>query len=945
MPRTRRVALVLAALAATCVVPGATAAPRTPRFSDRITSPLSARAFAHPDSRYGVLAEWTWDECVTHPGIEHGLREFAAQHVTEVVVARWDGLVSGSAPEQTGCPAYLSDGFFAQLGTALRVARTLHLHLWLYDGDAAGDDTAAQQAALAGHPELQGELMTERVAGSDYEVSKTGMDKLNPAAARALIAVEYQQVVTRFAAHVKAGTLRGFWKDEPVWAGGPSQNGRASGSTLPWSSTLPGVFRREHGYALDDPAVLHSVLHGSAPLDRKRRLDFWSTVSARYSDAYFGVLQAWCHRYGLELLVQPRYDDADFRNEMNGEGSYFAVQQHVDVPGADLWSGSRADDGFRNATEGMNLFQVASAARMYGRTRAQQEPYGVTQGTGLELVQQKVLGDRMYARGLNAVSPAVTHYGFNSSQAIFAGDYGPMSTAWPYQHLLSDRFARLGQVLTGAEHVAPVAVLHPIESAWAMDPDVSTDTTGLQYAYLNAGGALQVSWRGVEVVSDELLRDRRTVVRDGVVHRPGVELRTVVLPAVTVLSPGALSTLERLVASGGSVVAVSRLPQWSTDGRDQQLQDRLHRLFGVDPTGPLPSGEVHDQRSAAAGHAVLVTHDYTTTNAFTDLAPLRPLLSAYARTTPADAVLSQPALAGGLPTNEIYHARQRGDDVYLVTNYPSNALQGVPLLFGSPSATPTHGTLSVPVSGAPELWDPDTGKVTPLPVWWRSGGRTVIPVDIPGSGSMLVVLRHGRPAPPHVVRTDVPVVSLTGHGDAVSLALAPPRAGTFHLTVTDGRHTRSVAVHLRPEPSRTLPGPFALHYESWPGLPVPSVTPSDDTQDYGDLARSHPSFSGTASYRTSLSSQGGSYVLDLGEVRDYAAVLVDGHLVGRRGWPPYRFPVRLAPGGHTVTVAVTDTTANVEPGADFDPAKPYGLFGPMTLRPASPATVTIALAR
>jgi hypothetical protein len=912
-------------------------------FDSPARQPLDPQAFRKPDSRFGILAEWLWDACVDDAGIDRGLRQFASRGITEIVIARWDGLVSGTQPEQQTCAPYLSDAFFAEVGHALETARRLSEHIWIYDGDAAGDDTGAQQAALQGHPELAGEVITERAEGASYPVSTTGMDKFNPKAAERLIAVEFQPFLERFRQYAPAGggdTLRGFWKDEPQIAGGTSQNGHPTGSTLPWSETFPAWFRKLHGYDVSAPAVLQSILHGSAPIDRKHRIDYWSAISEKYARDYFGVQQGWCHKYGLDLLVQPRWDDADFRNEMNGQGSYFAMQRYADVPGADLWSGSRGDDNFKNATEGMNFYEVASAAHLFGRTRAQQEPYGVTQGTGLELAQQKALGDRMYARGLNVVSPAVTHYAFNSSQAIFAGDYGPMNTAWPYFDLLNAHFARMGQVLAGAAHVARTALLYPMSSVWAMDPDVSTDASPFQYAYLNAGGALQVSWRGVEVMPEDLLTDAATTIRDGHLLRHGLDMTTVVLPAVTTLSRQAVRALQRLVDEGGSVIALSRLPTQSTDGNDAALQRAVRNLFGVNP---VTAQADHIHTTATNGRAVFVAHDYTTGNATTPAA-LQPLLSALNKTTPRDAILRQPVLMNGLPANEIYHARERNADVYFVTNYPSNALQGAPLVFGAPSATSTTGVISLPATGTPELWNPDDGSVRQAPVWWREGGRTIVPLDLPEYGAEMIVVRHTASSQPHVVRTDVPVLGINAVGDLVTVRVAPAKTGVYHLTVQRGSQLRSMTVHLRAATTAAIAGPFAVHYTSWPGLPVPSTSPADDSQSYGNLALAHPDFSGSATYSGKISIGGQDEALSLGQVLNYATVAVDGRAIGRRAWPPYDVPVSVAPGTHTLSISVMNTTSNTVPGADFDPAKAFGLLGPVTLSPLWPATVTVEMA-
>ncbi len=89
------------------------------------------------------------------------------------------------------------------------------------------------------------------------------------------------------------------------------------------------------------------------------------------------------------------------------------------------------------------------------------------------------------------------------------------------------------------------------------------------------------------------------------------------------------------------------------------------------------------------------------------------------------------------------------------------------------------------------------------------------------------------------------------------------------------------------------------------------------------------SFSGTARYDrdVTLTDPGSRIVLDLGEVRDFAEVSVNGESAGVRLWPPYRFDITgmVKPGTNHITAAVTNTRANEL----TDEKPPSGLMGPV----------------
>ena len=101
----------------------------------------------------------------------------------------------------------------------------------------------------------------------------------------------------------------------------------------------------------------------------------------------------------------------------------------------------------------------------------------------------------------------------------------------------------------------------------------------------------------------------------------------------------------------------------------------------------------------------------------------------------------------------------------------------------------------------------------------------------------------------------------------------------------------------------------------------------------GDWAREpgYELFSGTLRYLTELTlpAPATEAWLDLGQVGDSAAVLLDGRQVGVRMWAPYRVRLGsgLAAGTYRLEVRVTNSMANEYEGSQ----RPSGLLGPVTL--------------
>ena len=103
-------------------------------------------------------------------------------------------------------------------------------------------------------------------------------------------------------------------------------------------------------------------------------------------------------------------------------------------------------------------------------------------------------------------------------------------------------------------------------------------------------------------------------------------------------------------------------------------------------------------------------------------------------------------------------------------------------------------------------------------------------------------------------------------------------------------------------------------------------------------------FTGTCVYEAKFDAPGGTFTLDLGDVRYAAEVFVDGAPVGVRVMPPYRFEATAAAGEHTLgneyssTKSLTkwqswQTGPYPEKTKHFDPDTfPSGLFGPVKVR-------------
>jgi len=247
---------------------------------------------------------------------------------------------------------------------------------------------------------------------------------------------------------------------------------------------------------------------------------------------------------------------------------------------------------------------------------------------------------------------------------------------------------------------------------------------------------------------------------------------------------------------------------------------------------------------------------------------------------------------------EFVHRRLKEGDIYFIDNR-TNHDESIDATFR--------------VSGvAPELWRAETGTAEPVS-FKVANGRTVVPLHLEAWGTVLVVFRS---------RTS-----------ETARAVADP-----------------VAIKIA-----TLSGPWNVRFE--PGRGAPQSITMDELSDWSrnpDPGVKY--FSGVGTYVQTFQAQpewfkkGSRLWIDLGEVRNLAAVAVNGKNLGQTWHAPYRVDATpaLKPGANEITIQVVNAWVNrligdEQPGAakfTFAVVKPYkadsrllpsGLLGPVTV--------------
>lgn len=642
-----------------------------------------------------------------------------------------------------------------------------------------------------------------------------------------------------------------------------------------WTKGFEKEFVRRRGYEmLPYYPVFTGAVVGS-PAETERFLsDFRRTVADMFAENYAGEMMKKCHEYGLQFSLEP-YGSCPSDNLQYG--------RYADIPMGEFWS----IDGTGIKTTGNARFP-GYLAHVWGRRYAATESFtgGADEGKGTSRWQRtpfgiKAQGDRVYAEGVNRIIyHQFTHqpwagdtYRPGMTMGRFGIHFNRMQTWWKQAKDWIAYQSRCQFLLQEGKVVAE-GLFYAGEEA----PNDGGNTDGavkpppsLPYGY---------NW---DICSRDALMELKTDDRGRVVAPGGVAYNLLILPESESMSLEVLRKIDALLEDGAHVVGpvkpvhtpgLAGYP--AVDGELRALADRVWARPNLHKESP---GRVLEKLAIAPDFAWQGKKGDALTN--TDVA-------------------------------------------YIHRDYGA---QGEGYFVAMPNAESTTVDVSFRQTGRlPELWDPETGTRMPAPVWREEDGRTRVRLDFRPSGSMFVMFRRKagnesvtdvrvkarktadpvekapsdwerrwpespmRPAESPDMADPLPdcALDVDGEGRTRVLAYRPLQA---ELVLSSGA-TRTVAAEV--PPARPVEGPWTVRFPAGWGAPEKTefarLTSWPENLDDGIRY-----FSGTAVYEKTLprpeAADGTRLILDLGVVKDFAEVEVNGVRYPVLWKPPFRLDI------------------------------------------------------
>lgn len=618
-----------------------------------------------------------------------------------------------------------------------------------------------------------------------------------------------------------------------------------------WTDDMMKKFQTAFGY---DPTpylpVIKGKVVGSPAISDRFLWDLRRFIADRVAYDYVAGLREVSNRHGLRTWLE-NYGHWGF------PGEFLQYGGQSDEIGGEFWSEGELGDIENRA--------ASSAAHIYGKIKVSAESF--TAG-GKPYVRYPALmkqrGDRFFTEGINNTLLHVFIQqpddkllpGIN---ADFGNEFNRHNTWYSYTDLFVKYLKRANLMLQQGLYVADVAYFIGEDApkmTGVTDPEMPA---GYAYDYING----------------EVILDRVQVKNGRLVLPDGMSYSILVLPKLETMRPELLRKIEALVKQGATILGPAPLRSPSLQhypAADATVQDIAGQMWGPSETSET------NVRAYGMGR-VLTGMDMQQA---LDLLNIKPDF----HPVKTDSLL-------------YIHRRTPKEDIYFISNQSSSAVRF---------------TAQFRSSGKkPQLWDPVTGHIRPLPEYAFEDGLTSLPLSMAPLESAFVVFRDEV----------VPLNATINFPEPVQL-----------VTVTTPWEVKFETNRSGPE----WPVRFDK-LEDWTSRPEENIR----------------HYSGIAVYRNSFkltkASRDARIFINLGDVKVMAKVKVNGQEVGGLWTAPWQLDITDAvkTGTNTLEISVVNTWVNrligdsklpaaerktwtsVNPYRPDSPLEPSGLKGPVTI--------------
>lgn len=630
-------------------------------------------------------------------------------------------------------------------------------------------------------------------------------------------------------------------------------------SGIYWSNGLLEEFREFKGYDLIRylPAIWWKV----GDITPKIRYDVNEFLHHMGLEAFFKTFLSWCETHGVKGRIQAYGFTTD-----NLEASGI-----THIPEMEITPGEKDAAAWFDTRIGPKKY-VASGAHIYGRNVISTEAYTFMHWRRYRsaLEELKIASDGYLRSG---ATKFYNHgYCFSPEREVtptrtigFAAVIYHHNVWWKYYPLLADYVARCSYLLRQGDFAPDIAIYSPLANQWTLD--VLNPRKWTREFFWGELGALLISnGYDFDLLNDDALQSIAQI-ENGKIKIRNMEYKVLLFPNIESLPLESMEFIEKYVRKGGVVVALERVPHYSTgldnySAKDRKVQSIVDSMFsdpkGSDGTAPKKYGK------GTTYHIKNVIHRQIWWDQRSHI--LDPFLKTIKEHIAPDFGIDFAHV--GIRKNEgltFVHRKWKDVDIFFVANIQDKQ-STIPVTFRVHNKSIWK-------------WNPYNGTINRVFRYQENPGGIQVPLNLSPYESFFLVFHPGYT--PHVVKSNFHHILEVNQRSILALA---GENGIHHLKVDrNGRQTtHSVMVTDIPAPF-TISGCWRMILEG-NGYPE-SEYALTDLYSWVDNPRTKH-FSGTGRYAIDFELPG-EYLgsdkrlqLDLGKVGNVAEVEINGVNLG-----------------------------------------------------------------
>lgn len=466
---------------------------------------------------------------------------------------------------------YMGEEWFELFGAALRWAKELGMQVWLYDENgwpsgeaggkiiALGDEYRAKKIKKTTEPSQipPGRLLASYIKKGEsyvpaadaeaadlyvyYELTDTS-DTMYENTGRKFTELVHDEYCKRFSEYF-GNVIPGIFCDEA------SIGFFYPTCEIPWSESMPDMFRKMHGY--DVRENLWRLFETEDSLN-PFLYDYYKAASELFYRNFICVVHDWCTAHGLLLTGHLCMEEA-MHASYKLSGDVMRIYKEMDIPGIDLLG--------KRITSPVLYKQIGSVRKQFAKKEALCEIFGGA-GWDTDFNQMLWAWKENALQGITIPCFHLAAYSLRGERKFdYPGVFSYQQPWWEHSRLLFSEMQNYVSFLRDFLPKTDILVISPTLSLGAL-PYQCTASQGVCISFRQLLEELDDAQFSYDI-GDELLMQESARVERGEMVLGQMRYNIVVVPNCPSLEPSTVSLLSSFYKSGGKILFIGGYPRYA----------------------------------------------------------------------------------------------------------------------------------------------------------------------------------------------------------------------------------------------------------------------------------------------------------------------------------------------------------------------------------------------